>query len=140
MYKVEPVLIKKDISLFLVLSLCIVLIVNFYFLFQYKNKTDQLMLSYSELIENKDKKNDLSFYENQSLDFYKEIDQIMAKKEIGISIEKISLTPKLIVVYGNSKNINYINIFKANIKEKYTLKKVNKQKDLYYFELEKKNE
>lgn len=140
MYKVEPVLIKKDISLFLVLSLCIVLIVNFYFLFQYKNKTDQLMLSYSELIKNKDKKNDLSFYENQSLDFYKEIDQIMAKKEIGISIEKISLTPKLIVVYGNSTNMNYINIFKANIKEKYTLKKINKQKDLYYFELEKKNE
>ncbi|MEA1230304.1 hypothetical protein ODQ17_13090 [Acinetobacter sp. IRS14] len=140
MYKVKPVLIKKDISLFLVLSLCIVLIVNFYFLFQYKNKTDQLMLSYSELIENKDKKNDLSFYENQSLDFYKEIDQIMAKKEIGISIEKISLTPKLIVVYGNSTNMNYINIFKANVKEKYTLKKVNKQKDLYYFELEKKNE
>ncbi|HEN9692487.1 TPA: hypothetical protein U9J56_001681 [Acinetobacter baumannii] len=138
MYKVKPMLISKDISPFLVLSLCIVLIVNFYFLVKYKNEMNQLILNYNQLINDKD--NDFSIYENQSLDFYQEIDQIMQKKESGISIEKISLTPKITLIYGNSTNISYINIFKNSIGDKFILKKVNEQKDLYYFELEKKYE
>lgn len=140
MYKVKPMLIDKDISSFLVLSLCIVLIVNFYFLFKYKNEMNQLILNYNQLINNRDIDNDFSIYENQSLDFYQEIDQIMQKKESGISIEKISLTPKIILIYGNSTNISYINIFKNSIGDKFILKKVNEQKGLYYFELEKKYE
>lgn len=140
MYKVKPMLISKDISPFLVLSLCIVLIVNFYFLVKYKNEMNQLILNYNQLINDKDIDNDFSIYENQSLDFYQEIDQIMQKKESGISIEKISLTPKITLIYGNSTNISYINIFKNSIGDKFILKKVNEQKGLYYFELEKKYE
>lgn len=139
MYKVKPILVKKDISLFLILSLCVVLMVNFYFLFQYKDKINKLKLDYSQLIENEEINKDFSSY-NKSLDFYQEIDQIMLKKEVGISIEKISLTNKIILIYGKSTNMDYINIFKNNISNKYILKKVNKQNSLYSFELERKYE
>ncbi|WP_426452922.1 hypothetical protein ACPF64_09770 [Acinetobacter sp. KB005] len=139
MYKVKPILVKKDISLFLILSLCVVLMVNFYFLFQYKDKINKLKLDYSQLIDNEEINKDFSSY-NKSLDFYQEIDQIMLKKEVGISIEKISLTNKIILIYGKSTNMDYINIFKNNISNKYILKKVNKQNSLYSFELERKYE
>lgn len=139
MYKVKPILVKKDISLFLILSLCVVLMANFYFLFQYKDKINKMKLDYSQLIDNEEINKDFSSY-NKSLDFYQEIDQIMLKKEVGISIEKISLTNKIILIYGKSTNMDYINIFKNNISNKYILKKVNKQNSLYSFELERKYE
>jgi uncharacterized pyridoxamine 5'-phosphate oxidase family protein len=64
----------------------------------------------------------------------------MFKKGEDISISKISINLKYVLIQGNASSTDQINIFKTNLGDSYALKKVLRQEDKYAFELEKRYE
>jgi hypothetical protein len=123
----------------LTISMCfLIFFINSYYLISLQNKLNSVESDYNEMSSSIV----INFNDLETLaeKFYKELNNVMFKKGEDISISKISINLKYVLIQGNASSTDQINIFKTNLGDSYALKKVLRQEDKYAFELEKRYE